>query len=119
MRRAKTRSEILFDRAIAASDAASAQELIHAAGDFGHITVRAFKGNLLVQNNDGTSRSVVARLDPLGLKQFALYFRTHAGRWEPMPASGRLEDVVLKMIRLLGPYLLREDYPLGNSGTSH
>jgi hypothetical protein len=49
----------------------------------------------------------IARATPLGGGQYGLSFRTHQGRWEPMPVSGALPDLAQALTEMLGAYLDR------------
>jgi len=37
--------------------------------------------------------------------QFRTLFRSHTGRWEPLPVVGRLEDIVRAITEELGAYI--------------
>jgi len=86
--------------------AATFQRLIHAQGNYAHVTVRPRAGHLYVEveETDGT-RSIVARATPIKRSEYGLSFRTHTGRWETMPVWGPLEDVVEGLVGFLDPYL--------------
>jgi len=88
------------------SSAARLQAMIRERGDYGHVHVKARAGHLtIVTQDDEGVQEPVARATALGGGQYGLSFRTHAGRWEPMPVSGSMEEVVQGVIDLLGPYL--------------
>jgi hypothetical protein len=87
-------------------DAALLERLVRARGDYAHIAVRAARVHLLIENTSVHGPAdVVARATPLGAGAYGLSFRTHAGRWEPMPVAGPLADVAAATVELLGPYL--------------
>lgn len=90
------------------ASAARLEELIRQRGDYAHVHVQARAGHLVVKARDGQGSDVpVARATPISRGEYGLSFRTHAGRWEPMPVSGIMEQVVEGLIDLLGPYLDR------------
>jgi hypothetical protein len=88
------------------ADALELESLLRARGEYGHIAVCAARGHLVIQNRSAQGPpEVVARATPLGGASYGLSFRSHTGRWEPMPAAGPLADVAAATIELLGPYL--------------
>ena len=92
------------------SSAAQLQELIRQRGDYAHVHVQARAGHLLIKTRDAQGmEDIVARATPLGGGAYTLAFRTHAGRWEPMPVSGTMGQIVEDVIGLLGPYLDRQN----------
>jgi hypothetical protein len=96
-------------------NAQEAEALLHARGDCAHNRVRARGLHLVIEHGEGDDG--VARLTPLGGQTFGASFRTHTGRWEPMPVSGPLQDVVPELVNVLGPYLDRDTFSLGTCGT--
>jgi hypothetical protein len=48
--------------------------------------------------------SVGARLTELGRHRYGAAFRTHNGRWEPLPGTGAIEEMA-DVVTLLTPYL--------------
>lgn len=93
---------------IAAAD--RLQSLIRARGDHAHVSVRPRASHLLVEVEtlDG-QRELVARATSLGGADYGLSFRTHAGRWEPLPVVGTIETVAEGLTTVLGPYLSRHN----------
>jgi len=88
--------------------AASLEHMIHQRGDYAHVHVQARAGHLLVkiQDNKGV-QGTIARATPIGGGEYGLSFRTHTGRWEPMPVSGKMEEIIDGLVDCLGPYLDR------------
>ena len=37
-------------------------------------------------------------------------FRTHSGRWEPLPSTGTLDEMAQLIVTLLEPYLQPDNY---------
>jgi hypothetical protein len=86
------------------------ERLLHERGDYAHVHVQARAGHLLVKAQDSQGAQVpIARATPLGGGQYGLSFRTHQGRWEPMPVSGALPDIAQALTEMLGAYLDREN----------
>lgn len=90
--------------------------VIHALGEYRHVSVRAGRAHLTIHLDDGTP---IARATPLGAGQFGLSFHTHTGRWEPMPVVADLTKLAHDLVGLLGPYLQRWDFSDRNSGSDH
>jgi hypothetical protein len=101
---------------VTALDAEKLQQGIRALGDFAHVEVRAARGHLHIIAD---SSDPVARATPLGQGQFGLSFRSHTGRWEPMPVSGDLAEVADAAVTMLGPHLARWDFTGRTSDPTH
>jgi hypothetical protein len=97
-------------------DTDALRRAIHALGDYGHVSVRAERGHLVVRIDEGPP---LARCTPLGGGQFGLSFRTHTGRWENMPFVGDLTHLAHDLVGALGPYLQRWDFSDRKSGSDH
>ncbi len=89
------------------SDAAVRLErLMHARGDYAHVTIRAQGHHLVVEVDDGSgAKDPTARATSLGGGLYGVSFRSHTGRWEPVPIQGTLEDVAEALTVEFGPYL--------------
>jgi len=82
------------------------QSLVRARGDYGHVAVRAQGSHLLVEVQDGDGeKDLVARATSLAGGQYGLSFKSHTGRWEPLPVQGSIENIAEGLTGLLGPYL--------------
>ncbi len=92
-------------------DAGSTLErLVRERGDYEHVHVQARAGHLIVKAQDSQGAQVqVARATSLGGGQYGLSFRTHQGRWEPMPVSGPLPEIAQALTEMLGAYLDRRN----------
>lgn len=91
-----------------ASSAARLEGLIRQRGDYAHVQVQARAGHLVVKARDTQGTEIIiARATPIGGGEYGLSFRTHGGRWEPMPVSGVMEQIAEGLIGFLGPYLDR------------
>jgi len=84
------------------------ERLMRARGDYAHVTIRARASHLLVEVDDGSgAKDPVARATSLGGGVYGVSFRSHTGRWEPVPIQGTLEEVADALTVDFGPYLDR------------
>jgi len=67
-------------------------------------TVRPYGKHLLIQMNRDDTVDTVARLTEIGRNRYESAFRSHTGRWEPLPGTGDLATVADLVVTLLGPY---------------
>ncbi len=82
------------------------QSIIRTKGDYSHVCVRPKGAHLNVEVADGQkTRRIVVRATPIGAGDYGLSFRTHAGRWEPMPVMGTMQEVADGHILCLKPFL--------------
>ncbi len=79
--------------------------LIRQLGDYCHVDVRAHGNHLIVEVNHHDEREPVARATRLNDHTYELSFRSHTGKWEPIPIAGALEEIARAMTQELGPYL--------------
>lgn len=87
---------------------ASAAELQrHLAELAGHdqVRVRPYGKHLLIQMRRDAAVDTVARLTEVARNQYTAAFRSHSGRWEPLPAEGDLKHTADLIVTLLAPYL--------------
>ena len=72
--------------------------------------VRPYGKHLLIQmhsngsDDNDDSINTIARLTELARNSYSAAFRSHTGRWEPLPGSGDLATVADLVVSLLGPY---------------
>jgi hypothetical protein len=74
------------------------------------VGVRPYGRHLLIQILLDEAPKTVARLTGLGQKRYAAAFRTHTGRWEPLPALGSRSELAHRVVSLLGAYLIPDNY---------
>lgn len=67
--------------------------------------VRRYGRHLLIQMQRGDALDTVARLTETGRNHYTAAFRTHSGRWEPLPAAGDLRQTAETVVSILAPYL--------------
>jgi hypothetical protein len=72
--------------------------------------VKPYGKHLLIQMHSGASDDndehvdTIARLTELARNSYSAAFRSHTGRWEPLPGTGDLATVADMVVSLLGPY---------------
>lgn len=69
------------------------------------IVTQAYGRHLLIKRLFDDEPTVVARLTELGRNRYGAAFRSHSGRWEPLPGTGSLEEMADVVVMLLQPYL--------------
>jgi hypothetical protein len=74
------------------------------------IVVQAWGAHLLIKRQDDQDLIVVARLSALSGNRYGAAFRSHSGRWEPLPGSGTLDEMAQLVVTLLQPYLQPDNY---------
>jgi len=105
--------------------AAVVREKLVTLGDFGHLNVRHDGQHIVVEQpgppDDADDREPILRLTPLGglPVHFGLSFPAQEGRWEKLPVSGLLADVLAAAVEMLGPYLAPERLLSDTSGTDN
>jgi hypothetical protein len=71
-----------------------------------HARVRPYGKHLLIQMHRDDAIDTVARLTEVAPKKYTAAFRSHTGRWEPLPGSGaELKQAAELVATLLAPYL--------------
>ena len=66
--------------------------------------VKPYGKHLLIQVHRDDGVDTVARLTELGRNAYSSAFRSHTGRWEPLPGTGDLATTADLVVSLLGPY---------------
>src|ERR1700739_1315880 len=66
--------------------------------------VKPYGKHLLIQMHREDHVDTIARLTELGRNSYASAFRSHTGRWEPLPGTGDLATVADLVVSLLNPY---------------
>jgi hypothetical protein len=69
------------------------------------VAVRPHGQHLIIDTTTGAGPYPVARLTQLGSTQYEAAFRSHTGRWEPLPLAGSFDEVARGLVDLLGIYL--------------
>ena len=67
--------------------------------------VKPYGKHLMIQMHRDDSVDTIARLTELGRNSYSSAFRSHTGRWEPLPGTGDLATTADLVVSLLGPYL--------------
>jgi len=66
--------------------------------------VKPYGKHLLIQMHREDHVETIARLTELGRNSYSAAFRSHTGRWEPLPGTGDLASVADLVVTLLNPY---------------
>lgn len=72
--------------------------------------VKPYGKHLLIQMHGGASDDndehvdTIARLTEIARNSYSAAFRSHTGRWEPLPGTGNLATVAVVVVSLLGTY---------------
>jgi hypothetical protein len=74
------------------------------------IVTQAYGRHLLIKRLDDEEATVVARLTELSRNRYSAAFRSHSGRWEPLPSIGSLDEMTEVVVTLLQPYLQSANY---------
>jgi hypothetical protein len=94
----------------AVQEAAALQTELRTLLGHDKVGVRPYGRHLLIQMLLDEAPHTVARLTGLGQKRYGAAFRTHTGRWEPLPARGSRSAVAHRVVSLLGVYLTPDNY---------
>ncbi len=76
------------------ADAKKLENGIHHLGDFAHVRVHLERGHIEICPDN----EPVARATPIGGGQYGLNFRSHTGRWEPMPFTGPPDELAKAVV---------------------
>jgi hypothetical protein len=81
-------------------------------GDFGHLLVVLRGDHIFIEQpgppEDPDDTYPVLRLSSIGNFRFGLSLYLHTGRWQPVPISGTISDVLSEAIKIRGPLLERD-----------
>ncbi len=69
------------------------------------LRVKPYGKHLLIQMHRDHAVDTIARLTELGRNTYSSAFRSHTGRWEPLPGTGNLAATADLVVSLLAPYL--------------
>ena len=69
-----------------------------------HARVRPYGKHLLIQMRRDDTVDTVARLTEVARNSYTAAFRSHTGRWEPLPVAGDLQHAADAVTTLLAPY---------------
>lgn len=74
------------------------------------IVTQAYGRHLLIKRLDDEEPTVMARLTELGRNHHGAAFRSHSGRWEPLPGAGTVDEMAGVVVSLLQPYMQPDNY---------
>jgi transposase len=102
--------ELAMPTLTAKHHASELQRQLRALLGHDQIVTQAYGAHLLIKRLDDQDPIVVARLSELGRNLYGAAFRSHSGRWEPLPGSGPLDEMAQLVVTLLEPYLQPDNY---------
>jgi len=68
------------------------------------VHVKPYGKHLLIQMHRDDTVDTIARLTEMGRNAYSSAFRSHTGRWEPLPGTGDLATTAEQVVTLLAPY---------------
>jgi hypothetical protein len=66
--------------------------------------VKPYGKHLLIQMHRGDSLDTIARLSETARNTYSSAYRSHTGRWEPLPGTGNIATAAELVVTLLAPY---------------
>jgi len=93
--------------ALAASDVETKLRKI-----LGHeaVTVKPYGRHFLIQMDDNGQPDTVARITQLDPRTYGASFKSHTGRWDPLPEEGTRDEMIAMLAEELGPYFDPANY---------
>ena len=92
-------------------------------GPFDHLHVRRQAEHVFIEQPGSPDapddRHAVLRLTSIGGFRFGLSLRRHPNRWEKIPVSGVLADVLANAVTMFGPWLAPEPLMIDTSETDY
>ena len=74
------------------------------------ITVKPYGRHFLIQIDDGGQPDTVARITQIDSKTYGASFKSHTGRWDPLPDEATRDEMITILVDELGPYLDPANY---------
>ena len=74
------------------------------------VKVKAYGRHFLIQINDNGQLDTIARLTQIDPKTYGVSFKSHTGRWDPLPEEGSRDEMITLLVGELGPYLDPANY---------
>ena len=74
------------------------------------VKVKAYGRHFLIQINDNGQLDTIARLTQIDPKNYGVSFKSHTGRWDPLPEEGSRDEMITLLGEELGPYLDPANY---------
>ncbi len=90
---------------LAQAHAADLQRQLAQLTGHDHVRVRPYSKHLLIQMQRDDAVNTVARLTEVARNRYTAAFRSHTGRWEPLPVAGDLKQAADAVTTILAPYL--------------
>jgi hypothetical protein len=90
---------------LAQAHAADLQRQLAQLTGHDHVRVRPYGKHLLIQMQRNDAVNTVARLTEVARNRYTAAFRSHTGRWEPLPVAGDMKQAADAVTTILAPYL--------------
>jgi len=92
--------------------AAAAEIETKIAKILGHqaVKVKPYGRHFLIQIDDNGELDTIARLTQIDAKTYGVSFKSHTGRWDPLPEEGSCDEMITMLVEELGPYLDPANY---------
>lgn len=74
------------------------------------VVVKPYGRHFLVQVEDEAGPDTVARITKLDTRTWGASFKSHTGRWDPLPDEGNRDEMITQVVNELGPYLDPANY---------
>jgi hypothetical protein len=91
-------------------EAAEIAKRLHEALGHEQVSVKPYGAHFLIQIEDEAGLDTVARITKHNARTWSAAFKSHTGRWEPLPDEGSRDDMVALVVEELGPYLDQSNY---------
>jgi hypothetical protein len=74
------------------------------------VTVKPYGKHFLIQIDDDGQPDTIARITQLDSRTYGAAFKSHTGRWDPLPDEGTRDEMIAVVVEELGPYLDPANY---------
>ncbi len=74
------------------------------------VTVKPYGRHFLIQMDDNGQPDTVARITQIDSKTYGASFKSHIGRWDPLPDEGTCDEMIAVLAEELGPYFDPANY---------
>ena len=74
------------------------------------VKVKPYGRHFLIQMDDNGQPDTVARITQIDSKTYGASFKSHTGRWDPLPDEGTRDEMIAVLAEELGPYFDPANY---------
>jgi hypothetical protein len=68
------------------------------------VTVKPYGRNFLIQMEDNGQLDTLARITQIDSRTYGAAFKSHTGRWDPLPDVETRDEIITILVEELGPY---------------